>query len=162
MCIRYHRVHKPAAGCRGWIDVCVLVYGPHLEGVVALAEARVALWRGARCKGGSIAAALEGRASARDELDRDPTPGPRVPTATRAAFHFNFGAIRTSFRYRHPRRAVTQDKSSSTPRGVVDLLFGPAHNGSHCGVRRLRIWPHGLNTANTTAMSRALGETIGG
>ena len=33
---------------------------------------------------------------------------------------------------------------------------------SCCVAGRLRIRPHGLNTANTTAMSRALGETIGG
>src|SRR5919202_6397323 len=49
-----------------------------------------------------------------------------------------------------------------TPPEVVDLLVGASHRASCCVARRLRIRPHGLNTANTTAMSRAVGETIGG
>ena len=48
------------------------------------------------------------------------------------------------------------------PPEVVDLLVGASYLASCCVAGRLRIRPHGLNTANTTAMSRAVGETIGG
>jgi hypothetical protein len=36
------------------------------------------------------------------------------------------------------------------------------HRASRCIAEPLRIRPHGLNTASTIAMSRAVGETIGG
>src|SRR5215208_1613389 len=45
---------------------------------------------------------------------------------------------------------------------LMDLLVGASHSASRYVAVRLRIRPHGLNTANTTAMSRAVGETIGG
>lgn len=45
---------------------------------------------------------------------------------------------------------------------VGDKLRSRVESAARGSVGRLRIRPHGLNTASTIAMSRAAGETIGG
>src|SRR5215218_8604113 len=66
-----------------------------------------------------------------------------------------------------PETAQVPEKSpcrqpSKILAGVVDLLVCASHRPSCWVAGRLRIRPHGLNTANTAARSRAVGETIGG
>lgn len=52
---------------------------------------------------------------------------------------------------------------------LADSLDGQSGDDSSAGVGgvthvvdRLRMWPHGLNTAKMAAMTRAVGEMIGG
>src|SRR5215208_3906813 len=74
-------------------------------------------------------------------------------------------------RARDSRSAATRSNRRSKPVGeqtttyrasAADPLVGAAHRAPRFGARRPRSRPHGLNTANTTAMSRRVGETIGG